>query len=91
MAFEEISRKVPVGQGEQCVAKVVGFGAKGDPVCKIKGFVIFLKLDGKQVVQMNDEVRVRITTVNEKHAFGELLSIKEPQQDDDEDDEEYDD
>ncbi len=58
----------PVKAGEEINVKIEAVGEKGDGIAKVKGFVIFVP-NTKQ----DDEVRVRVTKVLKKVAFGEVV------------------
>lgn len=61
-------KKPPVKEGEECSAIVANVGEKGDGILRIKGFVVFVP-----GVEKGDFVRIRITKVLAKVAFGELV------------------
>ncbi len=58
----------PVKAGEEINVKIEAVGEKGDGIAKVKGFVIFVP-NTKQ----GDEVKVRVTKVLKKVAFGESI------------------
>ena len=58
----------PVRVGEEIDVNIEAVGEKGDGVAKKKGFVIFVP-----GVQQGDNVRIRITKVFRKMAFGEVV------------------
>ena len=58
----------PVRAGEEINVKIEAVGEKGDGIAKVKGFVIFVP-NTKQ----GDEVKVKVTKVLKKVAFGEVV------------------
>jgi len=68
--MEEIclAEEKPVIKDEIYEVEIISLGAKGDGVAKVKGFVVIVP--GAEV---QDKVRVRITNVREKVAFGEVV------------------
>lgn len=61
-------RKPPVNEGEEHTAIVANVGEKGDGILRVKGFVVFVP-----GVAKGDFVKIRITKVLPKVAFGELV------------------
>jgi predicted RNA-binding protein with TRAM domain len=69
-------KKPPVKEGEEHSAIVGNVGEKGDGILRIKGFVVFVPR-----VEKGDFVKIRITKVLPKVAFGELVEkLKSPQE-----------
>ena len=58
----------PVRQGEEINVKIEAVGEKGDGIAKVKGFVIFVPNTKK-----DEEVKIRVTKVLKKVAFGEVV------------------
>jgi predicted RNA-binding protein with TRAM domain len=63
-----MEQNVPVKEGEVYDVEVGAVGAKGDGICRVKGFVIFVPN-----VQKGDFVQIRIKKVLAKAAFGEFV------------------
>jgi predicted RNA-binding protein with TRAM domain len=59
---------VPVEEGKVYEAKIEDIGREGDGLARIQNFVVFVP--GTKV---GDEVRVRITKVHRRMAFGEVV------------------
>jgi predicted RNA-binding protein with TRAM domain len=58
----------PVREGDEVDVKVVAVGEKGDGIAKVKGFIIIVP-EAKE----GNELRIKITRVLKKVAFGEVL------------------
>lgn len=66
--------KPPVNEGEEYTAIVANVGEKGDGILRIQGFVVFVP-----GVNKGDFVKIRVTKVLPKVAFGELIEkMKSP-------------
>lgn len=61
-------KKPPVSEGEEHTAIVANVGEKGDGILRIKGFVVFVP-----GVEKGDFVKIKITKVLPKVAFGALV------------------
>ena len=61
--------KQPIKENEVHNLICEGVGEKGDGICKVDGFVIFVK-EAKQ----GESYNVKITKVLQKVAFGEIVS-----------------
>jgi len=59
---------VPVEEGKVYEAKIEDIGREGDGLARIQNFVVFVP--GTKV---GDEVKVRITKVHRRMAFGEVV------------------
>ena len=59
---------VPVEEGKVYEAKIEDIGREGDGLARIQNFVVFVP--GTQV---GDQVKIRITKVHRRMAFGEVL------------------
>ena len=59
---------VPVEEGKVYEAKIEDIGREGDGLARIQNFVVFVP--GTKV---GDEVKIRITKVHRRMAFGEVL------------------
>ena len=59
--------RAPVNQGDEIEVTIDSVGEKGDGIAKVKGFVVFVP-----GVQQGQTVKVRITKVLKKFAFGEV-------------------
>lgn len=69
-------KKPPVSEGETYSAIVGNVGEKGDGILRIKGFVVFVP-----GVEKGDFVKIKITKVLAKVAFGQLIEkLKNPQE-----------
>ena len=68
MYGEERRSFAPVKAGEEINVKIEAVGEKGDGIAKVKGFVIFVP-NTKQ----GDDVKIRVTKVLKKVAFGEVV------------------
>ena len=62
------SGNVPVREGDEMTVSIEAVGEKGDGIAKKDGFVIFIP-----ETQVNDMVKIRITRVLSKQAFGEVI------------------
>jgi len=58
----------PIKEGEEIDVKVVALGEKGDGIAKVKGFIIIVP-EAKE----GDELRIKVTRVLKKAAFGEIV------------------
>ena len=58
----------PIREGEELDVKIESAGKKGDGIAKVKGFVIFVPN-----VKEGDQVRIKVTRVLNKVAFGEVI------------------
>jgi len=65
--------KPPIAEGEEYSAFIDNVGVKGDGVLRVKGFVVFVP-----GVKKGDYIKVRITKVLPKVAFGTLVEKLEP-------------
>lgn len=66
------SKIPPVRVGETIKLGVVGFGKKGNPMFKLKGYTIFLeKFEGVAIV-LNQMIPIRITKAFENFGFAVL-------------------
>ncbi|HLD10875.1 MAG TPA: TRAM domain-containing protein [Candidatus Nanoarchaeia archaeon] len=68
MYGERKKRYAPVKEGDIVDLKIEADGTKGDGIAKVEGFIVFVK-DAKK----GDELKVKITRVLDKYAFGEVL------------------
>ncbi len=59
---------VPVEEGKVYDAKIEDIGREGDGLARIQNFVVFVP--GTKV---GDEIKVRITKVHRRMAFGEVV------------------
>ncbi len=59
---------VPVEEGKVYEAKIEDIGREGDGLARIQNFVVFVP--GTKV---GDEIRVKITKVHRRMAFGEVV------------------
>jgi predicted RNA-binding protein with TRAM domain len=59
---------VPVEEGKVYEAKIEDIGREGDGLARIQNFVVFVP--GTKV---GDEVKIRITKVHRRMAFGEVV------------------
>lgn len=73
----------PVKAGEEINVKIEAVGEKGDGIAKVKGFVIFVP-NTKQ----GEDVRVKITKVLKKVAFGEVVGAASSSEEQSSDEEE---
>ena len=76
---------VPVKVGEEYQVHIEAVGDKGDGICKVEGFVIFVPN-----VKEGDNVKIRVNKVLRKVGFGEVIGEaeqpeEEPQYEDTED------
>lgn len=74
--------RAPVNQGDEIEVTIDSVGEKGDGIAKVKGFVVFVP-----GVKQGDTIKVRITKVLKKFAFGEVAgkaSSSAPQSSDEE-------
>lgn len=60
---------VPVEEGKVYEAKIEDIGREGDGLARIQNFVVFVP--GTKV---GDQVKVRITKVHRRMAFGEVVN-----------------
>ena len=58
----------PVKEGDQLRMECVGIGAKGDGICKHKGYVVIVP-----EARTGQSYNVRITRTMEKFGFGEIV------------------
>lgn len=65
----------PVKEGEIYDVAIEGIGSKGDGIGKIQGFVIIVPS-----VKKGDNVKVKITAVRGKVAFGQVVGAAEAQE-----------
>lgn len=61
-------KTAPIQEGEEYEVKIEDVGKEGDGITRIEGFVVFVP-DTK----VGDEVKVRITSVRRRFAFGEKV------------------
>lgn len=66
--FERFDKPKPVKIGEEYDVKVTDVGAKGDGICKVENFIIFVPNAKK-----GEECRVRIKEVARKFAIAEKV------------------
>ncbi|WP_456471548.1 TRAM domain-containing protein [Methanocaldococcus sp.] len=62
------NRSVPVKEGEVYDVTIEDIGKGGDGIARVEGFVVFVP-----ETQKGDEVKVKITAVKNKFAFGEKV------------------
>ena len=65
---DEGPKTAPIQEGEEYEVKIEDVGKEGDGITRIEGFVVFVP-DTK----VGDEVKVRITSVRRRFAFGEKV------------------
>jgi predicted RNA-binding protein with TRAM domain len=65
--FGERRFQKPVKEGETYTVKIEGKGEKGDGIAKVEGFIVFVP-----GTEPGQEVKIRITRVLRKFAFGEV-------------------
>ena len=63
--------------GDKFVLCIEGFGIKGDPFCKINGYVIFIISEDKAKFNKGDVIKGIITSIKEKYAFCEICEDSE--------------
>ncbi|ADG12751.1 TRAM domain-containing protein [Methanocaldococcus infernus] len=61
-------REVPVKEGEVYDVTIEDMGKGGDGIARVEGFVVFVP-----ETQKGDQVKVKITSVKNKFAFGEKV------------------
>ncbi|MHC1580042.1 MAG: TRAM domain-containing protein [Candidatus Alkanophagales archaeon] len=59
---------VPVSVGETYEVRIESIGREGDGIARIEGFVVFVPN-----TRVGDRVRIRITKVSRRVAFGEVI------------------
>ncbi len=59
---------VPVEEGKVYEAKIEDIGREGDGLARIQNFVVFVP-----GTKIGDQIRVRITKVHRRMAFGEVV------------------
>lgn len=59
---------VPVEEGKVYEAKIEDIGREGDGLARIQNFVVFVP-----GTKIGDEIKVRITKVHRRMAFGEVV------------------
>ncbi len=59
---------VPVEEGKVYDAKIEDIGREGDGLARIQNFVVFVP-----GTKIGDEIKVRITKVHRRMAFGEVV------------------
>ncbi len=59
---------VPVEEGKVYEAKIEDIGREGDGLARIQNFVVFVP-----GTKIGDEVKIRITKVHRRMAFGEVV------------------
>jgi len=64
----------PVKEGEEYNLQVEGFGEKGDPFGKVERFVIFIKPEEGQKLELNETCKCRVTKVTKTIAFAEPVA-----------------
>ena len=62
------SPSVPVEEGKVYEAKIEDIGREGDGLARIQNFVVFVP-----GTKIGDEVKVKITKVHRRMAFGEVF------------------
>ncbi len=65
--------KPPINEGEEYTAFIDNVGVKGDGVLRVKGFVVFVP-----GVKKGDYIKVKISKVLPKVAFGILVEKLDP-------------
>ncbi len=73
---------VPVKEGDTYDVTIEGIGEKGDGIAKIQGFVIVVPK-----TQQGQHVKVRVTAVRGKVAFGEVVGEAAKKEEDEDTDE----
>ncbi len=68
MSADSRGPSVPVEEGKVYDAKIEDIGREGDGLARIQNFVVFVP--GTKV---GDEIKVRITKVHRRMAFGEVV------------------
>lgn len=66
--FGSRAPSIPVEEGKVYEAKIEDIGREGDGLARIQNFVVFVP--GTKV---GDQVKVRITKVHRRMAFGEIV------------------
>lgn len=61
-------RQAPVKEGEEYDVEITDVAAKGDGVCKIQGFIVFVPGASK-----GDKCKIRISTVRNRFAIAEKV------------------
>lgn len=59
---------VPVSVGETYEVKIENIGREGDGIARIEGFVVFVPN-----TKVGDRVKIKITKVSRRVAFGEVV------------------
>ena len=76
--------RIPVNEGEEYDVEIISEGAKGDGICKIDGYTIFVP--GSKNSQ---KLKIRITRALEKFGFAEIVSSEEENNSESEDTEDF--
>jgi len=72
--FRRSFRPAPIKEGDTADVKIEAVGEKGDGIARVNGFVVFVP-----GVKVGDEVKIRVTRVLKKFAFGELAGEAKPE------------
>ena len=67
-----MSKIPPIAVGEEIIVSCVGVGSKGDGICKVRGYTIFVA----DALQGHD-YRVLVTDVLPTYAFGDVVKEEE--------------
>ena len=62
----------PVQVGQTIKLGIVGFGKKGNPMMKFKGYTIFLEKYQDTPITLNQMISIRITKTFDKFGFAVL-------------------
>jgi predicted RNA-binding protein with TRAM domain len=69
MRQKVMEQQVPVKEGQEYEVEVQAVGAKGDGICRVRGFVVFVP-----GVKKGDYVKIKVKKVLAKAAFGEFVA-----------------
>jgi predicted RNA-binding protein with TRAM domain len=72
-----IDYQMKIQVGDEKILCVEGFGQKGNPFCKLNGFVIFINKYGSIIPKERDVLRVKITAIKNKFGFADIMALDE--------------
>ncbi|HED05061.1 MAG TPA: hypothetical protein ENI61_00070 [Ignavibacteria bacterium] len=69
-------KAIPVKIGQELKLGIIGWGKKGNPIMKYKGFIVCLRNFENIKLEIQKMMNIRIVKVMDKIAFAEIIKKK---------------
>ncbi len=68
-----IEKIPPLKVGDKIRAMIVGWGKKGNPFVKVKGFVVYIEKFEDKTLNIKERIPLRVTKVFGSFGFAQLI------------------